>query len=552
MQQASRAQLTRRLLLGSAAGAAVLGAGAYVLRGPSDAQARRVVADANTLNRGNGAEPDTLDPHRATGTWENNIIGDMFMGLMTEDASGNPVPGAAESYAVSQDGLTYTFQLRDHKWSDGKPVTAYDYVYSFRRILDPKTASQYAPILYPLKNALAVNGGKLKPAQVGARAIGPRVLELSFEYQVPYIEQLLTHYATFAVPRHVVEKFGDDWTHPGNLVSNGAYVLTEWVANDHITLVKNKHFYDHSSVAIETVNFYPTQDSSAALKRLRAGEFDVLTDSIPPQQVDWLRANMPKELRLWPYILTQYVQFNTKRHPFDDVRVRKAVSLAIDREVIASKITRAGESPAYAFVPPGMPGYAGTSKVPFKDKSFKARQDEARALLAAAGHGPNSPLSFEYNIQNTTEAKMVAVALQAMWKDVGIDVRLAPSESQIHYNTLRKRDFSAAWAGWVADFRDPRNYLFLFDSGSRDLNFGDYANPKFDVLMSQSDHQQDAAARFALLAQAEQVLLDDIAIAPVYYGVTRDLVSPQVQGWISNNINVNRSRYLSLDRARSV
>ncbi len=548
----NRAKLTRRVVIASASAAAAIGTGAYVLRGPSRAQARRPLADGVTLNRGNGAEPDTLDPHRATGNWENNIIGDMFLGLMTEDAGANPVFGAAESYRASDDGLTYTFKLRAHKWSDGRPVTADDFVFSFRRILDPKTASQYAPILYPIKNAQAVNAGKLRPAQVGVRALGDRTLEIAFEYQVPYIRQLLTHLATFPVPRHVVETHGDSWMRPEHIVTNGPYVLKAWIPNDHIQLAKNPHFYARESVKLENVYYYPTQDAAAALKRLRGGDFDLLTDSIPPQQVDWLRANMPKELRLFPFILTQYVQFNTKRQPFDDVRVRKAVAMAIDRDTITAKVTRAGESPAHAFVPPGMPGYPGTAKLGFKALSFQNRQEEARKLLAAAGFGGANPLAFDYNMQNTTEAKMVAVALQSMWKEVGIDVRLTASETQIHYSLLRKRDFTAAWAGWVADYRDPRNYLFLFESSTRDMNFGDYTNPAYDRLVVQSDHEKDPAKRFALLTRAEQTLLDDIAIAPVYYGVTRDLVSTQVKGWVSNNVNINRSRYLALDRTRSV
>jgi len=307
VERPSRDRLTRRAAL--AAGAlAVAGGGVLALKGTSGRGYTFSTSDNKTLNRGNGNEPDTLDPHKAQGQWEYNVIGDMFMGLMTEGADGSPVPGAAVSYSASADGLTYTFKIRDHLWSDGTPVTAHDFVFSLRRIADPKTNAQYVSILYPIKNMQAVYEGKLRPEDVGARAIDDKTLEISFHFQVPYIAQLLTHFTSFAVPKHVVEKHGDDWLLPHNFASNGSYVLKEWIPNDHVRLVKNPHFYDHDKVKIETVNYYPTPDSQAAVKRFRGGEFDLLDDSLPPQQIDWLRANLAKELRLSPFILTQYVQ----------------------------------------------------------------------------------------------------------------------------------------------------------------------------------------------------------------------------------------------------
>lgn len=551
MANSGRSGVNRRMLIGAGAAAAIAGT-ALALHGGSGSELAHVKADPKTLRRGNGAEPDTLDPHKASGNWENNIIGDMFMGLMTDGPDANPIPGAAESYSASADGLVYTFKLRDHTWSDGVPVTAHDYVYSFRRILNPKTAAQYASILYPIKNAELVYSGKLPVDQVGVRAIDDKTLEIAFQFEVPYIAQLLMHYTTFAVPQHVLEKHGDDWLKPQNIVTNGPYVLKEWIPNDHVWLAKNPRFYAKDSVKIENVYFYPTQDASAALKRFRGGEFDLITDSIPPQQIDWLRRNMPRELRLFPFILNQYVQFNVHRKPFDDVRVRIALSLAIDREIITAKITRANEKPAYSLVPPGMPDYPGRAQIKFKSMPMGARIAKAKSLLAEAGFGPNNPLTFDYNIMNTTETKIVSVALQEMWRQVGAVVQLVPSDSQVHYDLLRKRDFSVGWAGWIADYRDPKNYLFLFESTTVDLNYGGYSNPKYDAVVAASDNERDAARRAVLLEQAEQMLLDDVAVAPVYFGVTRDLVSLQVKGWISNNVNINRTRFLSLDRNAAV
>jgi len=313
-------------------------------------------------------------------------------------------------------------------------------------------------------------------------------------------------------------------------------------------VVKNPRFWDAQNVAIETVNFYPTQDSEAALKRMRGGEFDLITDSLPPQKIDWLRENMAKELRLWPFIMSQYVQFNFKRKPFDDIRVRQALSLAINREVMCSKVERAGEQPAYALVPPGLPDYPGRARLKFHAMPMAERLAKARSLLAEAGYGPHRPLSFDFAMIMTTETKLISVALQEMWRQAGVAVRLVPSETQVHYAILRRHDFDVAWAGWAADYRDPKNYLFLFERTTEDMNYGAYSNPQFEALVDASDNSRDVHARAQLLEQAEQILLDDAAVAPVYFGVTRDLVSPQVKGWIGNNINVNRTRWLSLDR----
>jgi oligopeptide transport system substrate-binding protein len=551
MAESGQAGVNRRILIGAGAAAALAGT-AFALRAGSSNAPTSAPADPFTLHRGNGAEPSTLDPHLASGNWENNIIGDMFMGLMTEGADARAVPGAALGYTVSPDGLVYTFKLREHNWSDGRPVTAHDFQFSFRRILDPKTAAQYAAILYPIKNAEAVNSGKMAVDQVGVHALDDSTLRIEFHFVVPYVRELLTHYTTFAVPQHVVEKYGEDWLRPEHVVTNGPYVLKQWVPNDHIELVKNPYFYDRGNVALKNVHFYPTQDASAALKRFRAGEFDLVTDSVPPQSIDWLHKNMAKELRLYPFILTQYFQFNMKRKPFDDLHVRRALTMAIDRDIVVSKITRTGETPAYALIPPGIPDYPGTAQFNFKSLPMTERIAKARWLLREAGFGPGNPLSFDFNIQNTTETRLVGVALQEMWKEVGAAVRLVPSESQVHYDVLRKHDFAVAWAGWIADYRDPKDFLFLFQTSTTDLNYGLYSNSKFDSLMDASDYEPDAVKRARLLSQAEQMLLDDVGVAPVYFGVSRDLVSQQVKGWVSNNVNINRTRYLSLDRSAKV
>ena len=257
-----RLGLSRRALMGAGATIAVVGGAAFSLGGGA---MRHTTFDDKTFNRGNAAEPDTLDPQKIQTSWENNIVGDMFMGLMTEDAAARPTYGAAESMTESGNGLTYTFKIRNHSWSDGVPVTAHDFEFSFRRILDPKTAAPYASLLYPIVNAEQVNGGKLPVTALGVRAIDERTLEMNFEFQVPYLRQLLTHYTCMPVPKHVVEKHGEEWLQPQNIATNGAYILKEWVPNDHITSVKNPRFYDADNVRVETVNYYPVSDYAAAL-----------------------------------------------------------------------------------------------------------------------------------------------------------------------------------------------------------------------------------------------------------------------------------------------
>ncbi|HEY2034937.1 MAG TPA: peptide ABC transporter substrate-binding protein [Rhizomicrobium sp.] len=540
----TRTGFSRRALLGGGAIVAVVGGAAFSLRG---GPMRRTTYDAKTFNRGNGAEPDTLDPQKTQTSYENNIVGDMFMGLMTEDVAAQPTYGAAESLVESDDGLTYTFKIRDHTWSDGVPVTAHDFEFSFRRILNPKTAAPYASLLYPIVNAEKINGGKLPVSALGVRAIDDRTLEMKFEFQVPYLRQLLTHYTCMPVPKHVVEKHGDQWLQPQNIATNGAYKLKEWVPNDHITSVKNPRFYDADNVHVETVNYYPVSDYAAALKRFRAGEFDT-NWGVPTSEIAWLRQNIPGALHVAPYVGLNYIVFNVTKPPFNDVRVRQAVNMVIDREIIADRVMNAGESPAYALVPPGVLNYPGKAAFGFKTMPMHERIAKAKALLAQAGYGPANPLHFAYSFQGTSDARLVAVALQSMWAGVGMNVDLVSAETAVHYNQLRRQQFAAAWAGWSADYLDAKDFLFIAQTSSKDMNNGSYSNPKFDSLVDEADEIRDPAKRGVVLQQAEQIMLDDAALAPVFYTVSRNIVSRQVKNWVDNKLNINRTRYVLLDR----
>jgi oligopeptide transport system substrate-binding protein len=539
---------TRRAFLTSVCGAALVTLAACGQGGTGTETASNAATTSGSVvfNRGNGAEPKSLDPHHTEGTWEGAITGDLLTGLTTEDAEAKPTPGVAERWETSADGKTWTFHLADHQWSDGMPVTAEDFVYAWRRILDPKTAAQYASILYIFKNAEAINAGKMKPEQLGAKAIDARTLQLELEHPVPYLTELMTHQTTFPIPRHVVETKGDDWTKAGNYVGNGAYTLTEWLPNDHVTLVKNPKFYDAANVKIDRVVFYPTSDTDAALKRFRAGELDV-QDPLPASQIDFLRANMPETLQIGPYLGIGYIVVNQTRKPFGDLRVREALNLGYDRETVTEKILRLGQEPAYTFVPPGIANYPYGNSLDFRAMAYPDRIKKAQDLMRQAGYGPQKRLATTYSISTSPDARRVAAAVQQMWKQIYVDVELVPSEVQINYMKLQNGDYDIGGAGWIADFNDARNFLFLLMTNNGGFNYGRYKSAEFDKLMEQSDLEPDLKKRGDLMARAEAIALKEYAWIPTLNQVTTNLVRPYVKGWVANVKDIHRTRWVSLD-----
>ena len=500
------------------------------------------------LNLGNGAEPLSLDPHHAQGNWEANVIGDLIVGLLTEDADGNPVAGAATSWEESEDGNSWRFHLRDHLWSDGQPVTADDFVYAWRRILDPKTASSYAYFLYLIKNAAAVNTGKMPLTALGVTAPDARTLVIELEHPVPYLLQFMTHMTTYPVPRHVVETKGDAWVKPGSYVGNGPYLLTEWDSNDHITLLRNPKFYDVANVKIERTIYYPTTDYSAALKRLRAGELDI-QNRMPAQQIDWLRANMPETLHLKPVLSTEYLVANQTLKPFADARVREALSLAIDRETIVNRIGKVGEPPAYNVVPPGIANYPGGAFVAFRSMPFPARVQRAQTLMRQAGYGQDNLLRTSLIIRSAAPtARRVPVAIQQMWKQIYVDAQILQLDAAIFYARIQTGDFEIANPGWIADFNDPITFLDLLRSGNVN-NYGHYNKPEYDRLLDAANVELDLNKRGHLLAQAEQIALNDNAWMPISFSVEGALVRPYVKGWRDTPTDVHRTRWMWIDEA---
>ena len=502
------------------------------------------------LLTGNGPEPISLDPHLITGTWEDRIVSDALVGLVQDDAAGEPIPGMAARWETSADGLVWTFYLRDAVWSDGVPVTAQDFVFSLRRILSPELASEYASLLYVIKNAQAVNEGRLAPVALGVRALSPRVLEIRLEHPAPYLPQLAKHQTMYPVPRHVVEKWGAAWSRPEHWVGNGPYVISAWRLGDYVKAVKNPRFWDARKVCVDQVYYYPTNDAISAERRVRRGELDLNTD-IQSNRIALLRKQMPAYVRTHTYLGVSYLAFNTKVAALRDRRVRIALSMAIDRDFVARKLLRGGQTAAFTFVPPGVANYRTAAPPVWANWSFERRQAAARALLSQAGYGPPNPLRIEIKHRNSADPMLVMPSIQADWKAIGVEARLAQNETQIAYASYRSRDFQVADAAWVADYDDAMSFLYLQQSSTGPQNYGDYRNPVYDAWLAKADNEPDAARRAAFLARAEQAMLSDAPVAPIFFYVNKNLVSPNVTGWVDNLTDHHRTRYLCVKETKA-
>jgi oligopeptide transport system substrate-binding protein len=529
--------------------ALLLTAALLALGGCETKQRAECPAGKLCLHAANQNDPETLDLPKTSLVIEDNIVSDLFVGLVTDDIKGEPIPGAAESWTTSADGLVWTFKLRPHVWSDGMPVTADDFVFSFRRLVEPKTAAQYAYFAYVIKNGEAVNGGKVRPEALGVKAIDPHTLELTLEHPVPYLPQLLKHQVTYPTPAHVVRKWGDAWSNPGHMVGNGPYTLASWRLGDRIRLVKNPKFYDAANVCLDEVNYYPIADPTSAERQVRRGELD-LSNTLRSSRVAFLRRpdQAPDYVHTSTFLGIEYLAMNTHLPAFKDKRVRLALDMALDREFYTQKLQRAGELPAYGFVPPGVANYPGGVKAYFAGWSLERRQAEARRLLAEAGYGPKNPLRFEMMYGSGGNSALFP-AIQADFAAVGVRAVLTQAEGQILFANLNARNFQMGVAGWIADYDDANTFLYLLQSKTGQQNYGDYNNPVYDGLLDKADHEANATARAAHLMQAEKVMVDDAAVLPLYYWVSRNFVSPKVTGWVDNIVDHHRKRWMCFSDA---
>ncbi len=501
---------------------------------------------AQTLDIGVMGELASFDTSQVSGgVWESQVLMDVYEGLVKKAPDGEVLPGMATEWAVSEDGKTYTFHLRDGaRWSDGEPVTAEDFVFGWQHLLAPENASKYAYMLYPVVNAEAVNTGKKPLEALGVESLDDgRTFKVTLNAPTPYFIQLLTHYTAYPAPEHAVEEYGDDWVKLDNIVTNGAFTPEEWVSQSRITVAKNPEYYDADEVALDTVNYYTTEDRNAGVSRFRAGELDILRE-YSSSQYGWLKENLPDATHMTPYLGTYYYVLNQREgRPTADPRVREALNLAVRRNVISKQIMAGTFLPSLSFVPKGTQHY-DVQEMTLGD-DMDERMARAKRLLEDAGYGPDNPLHLRLRYNTTDEHKKIAVAVAAMWRPLGVEVEMINSEATVHYQTIQQGDFDVARAGWIADYNDAENFLTLLHTGVGN-NYGAYSNPAFDKLMDQAATTLDADKREALLEQAEQLAMDDHALIPMLYYVARNLVNPELQGWEDNVSDDHPSRWVSV------
>ena len=501
-----------------------------------------------TFHRGSGGEPDTLDPHRNEETSGAAMLRDLFEGLVTADVDLNIVPGVAELWEISDDGKLYTFFLRDNaRWSNGDTVTAHDFVAGLRRALDPATASTYAQLLVQIQNAGAVIRGDVPPEDLSVEALDDFTLQIALENPTPYFIQLLSLSTTYPLHQPTWAEHGDLYARPGTLVSNGAYRLREWVVNSHILMEKNEFYHDADNVQIEVVYYHNTEDIDGELRRYRAGELDY-TYQIPVSQYRWINENLPGELHVEPFQSVYFYGFDVTEPPFDDVRLRQALTMAVDRNILTQQVTGVGEVPAYGLVPPGLPGYEQQS-YGWSEWSDEERIAEAQRLYAAAGYSAERPLRAELRFNTSENHRRLAVAVASMWKTtLGAEIEIFNQEWKV---MLQDRQNPALWDimryGWNGDYADAFTFLEIFQS-DHGQNFTKISSARYDELVTTAAAENDPQRRFELMAEAEQEILNTYAIVPLYFYVTKHLVKPHVIGYRPNALNHDRSQHYRIER----
>ncbi|HBZ8435998.1 TPA: oligopeptide ABC transporter substrate-binding protein OppA [Klebsiella aerogenes] len=498
----------------------------------ADVPAGVQLADKQTLVRNNGAEVQSLDPHKIEGVPESNVNRDLFEGLVIGDLNGHPVPGVAESWD-NKDFKVWTFHIRkDAKWSDGSPVTAQDFVYSWQRLADPKTASPYASYLQygHVANVDEIIAGKKPETDLGVKAIDDKTFEVTLSEPVPYFYKLLVHPSVSPVPKAAIEKYGEKWTQPANIVTNGAYKLKDWVVNERIVLERNTNYWDNAKTVINQVTYLPISSEVTDVNRYRSGEIDMTYNNMPIELFQKLKKEIPKEVHVDPYLCTYYYEINNQKAPFTDVRVRTALKLALDRDIIVNKVKNQGDLPAYSYTPPYTDGMKLVEPEWFKWSQEK-RNEEAKKLLAEAGYTADKPLTFNLLYNTSDLHKKLAIAVASIWKkNLGANVKLENQEWKTFLDSRHQGTFDVARAGWCADYNEPTSFLNTMLSDSSN-NTAHYKSPAFDKIIGDTLQVTDEAKRAELYAQSEQQLDKDSAIVPVYYYVNARLVKPWVGGY---------------------
>ncbi|MGA1742283.1 MAG: peptide ABC transporter substrate-binding protein [Pseudohongiellaceae bacterium] len=502
------------------------------------------------LHFGNGTNIQTTDPHIATGIPEHHVITSIFEGLVTKNPyTLEPEPGVAESWDISSDGLTYTFYLRENAlWSNGDLITAEDFRWSWERALTPELAAQNSYMLYPILNAEAFNTGEISDfSQVGIKVISDLVLEVQLRAPTPFFLQLMDHYITYPVHRVTVESFGlytdnlSRWSREGNIVSNGPFELTEWQVNSHVRVEKRENYWDADTVKLNAIVFYPTENLITEERMFRDGLLH-RTEEVPLDKVPVYLAEDPDSIVIAPYLSSYFYLINTTREPFNDVNVRRALSMAVDRDLLNETVLENIMQPAYFLTPPGTIGYE-------PPVTFGYDPEQARALLADAGYpnGEGFP-TFEILYNTQENHRKIAIAIQEMWREqLNINVSIVNQEWQVYLESVDNMNYDVARRGWVGDYVDPNTYLDMYITGGGNNNVG-FSNPRYDeIVIDEAPLKLDNKERFALYREAETILMNEMPIIPIYIYQTKNLKSPDIKGAPSNIMDHYNWKYIYLE-----
>ena len=532
---------------GDRAAGADLAGGSAETASASSAASGAGVGGARFLQLGNGTEPQEIDPHVVSGVSEHRIITALFEGLVVEHPSGEGVaPGVAKSWENSEDRLTWTFHLRpEARWSDGSPVVARDFLDSYKRILTPSLGAEYAYKLHHVVGAEEFNKGELTDfSRTGFSAPDEHTLVMRLKHPVPYLLEALKHYSWFPVPVATVAKHGpvdrkgNRWTLPGNIVGNGPFVLKEWLRDQRIVVERSPTYRGEAAPKLDGLVFHAVSEAAAEERMFRSGQLHA-TYSLPPEKVDTYRKERPEALVVAPYYATYFYRINTTRPPLDDVRVRRALALAIDREAIVKAILRAGQEPAYNLTPTGF-GFS-------PDESLSGDLAEARRLLAEAGFPEGRGLRRIEILYNTMEShKRVAEAIQQMWRTrLGVDAVLRNEEWQVYLDSQRTLNYDICRAGWTGDYPDPQTFLDLWVTKGGNNDTG-YSNPEYDRLLASALEAPDEPARMAIYRKLENLLMRDVPVIPLYFYKRVYLLDSRVRGWEPNLLDNRAWQFLDL------
>ena len=496
-----------------------------------------------------GAEPEDIDPHVVTGVPEHHIIAALTEGLVAEDPVDlHPVPGVAEKWEVSEDGKVYTFQIRENaKWSNGDTLTANDFAESFKRILTPALASKYAYMLFVMKGAEDYSTGKLKDfSKVGVKAINDRTLQINLNAPTPYFLSLLNHYTWFPVHIATVKKYngltkrGSGWTKPENFVSNGPFTLKSWKLGRKLVVEKSSTYWDSKSTKLDEIHFFSIELETTQENAFRAGQLHNIYN-LHIDKVATYKKEHADELRIKPHLASYFYRFNVNKKPCDDVRIRKALTMAIDRESLVKNVTKGEQMASTFFTPPGVAGYTARAR-------FKEDVGEAQKLLAEAGYPNGEGFPSLELLYNTTEGhRIIAEAIQQMWKkNLNINITLQNQEWKVYLDRQREMDYQISRAGWTGDYPDPNTFLDMWTSWSQQNQTG-WADPKYDALIRKAAITKDPNARLEVFQEAEEILMDQLPIIPIYIYTRVYALHPAVKNWHANVLDHHPWKHIDLD-----